>query len=134
MPETRECICCGVVAEVWFNEVCKKGHSLLIKNLWIDPTEKEAEHHSPEGYAFTLNNTSPPFVRGIVKSQKPLFPPTLMKTTLQPDPPPIQSYALVAVEHSPRALILGFRQSDQDGGRTLFLKVRGRIPSSIPVF
>ncbi|TEB38420.1 hypothetical protein FA13DRAFT_1726106 [Coprinellus micaceus] len=122
MPETRECICCGVITEEWFEHVCKKGHDLHIKAIWIDPTETEAPIHSPQGCAFTLDNTSPPFCRGNANHQKPLFPPTLEKTEDRPDPPLIRSYALITVEHSPRALILGFQRSDEDGGRTLFLK------------
>ncbi|TEB35855.1 hypothetical protein FA13DRAFT_1727396 [Coprinellus micaceus] len=116
MPETRECICCGVITEERFEHVCKKGHDLHIKAIWIDPTETEAPIHSPHGYAFTLDNTSPPFCRGNANHQKPLFPPTLSleKTEDRPDPPLIRT---------PRALILGFQQSDEDGGRTLFLKV-----------
>ncbi|TEB19766.1 hypothetical protein FA13DRAFT_1780380 [Coprinellus micaceus] len=61
--------------------------------------------------------------KGNANHQKPLFPPTLEKTEGRPDPPLIRSYALITVEHSPRALILGFQQSDEDGGRTLFLKI-----------
>ena len=123
MPETRECICCGVITEEWFDHICKNDGHLLIQDLWIDLTSKEAEKHSPDGQAIRLTNTSPPFLRGNPNSQTPLFPPTLEKNKLQPNPPLLQSYALVRVAHSQRALILDFKQLDEDGGRTLFLKV-----------
>ncbi|KAF6761303.1 hypothetical protein DFP72DRAFT_37235 [Ephemerocybe angulata] len=144
MPEVRECIAFHLAITSFFETALETGEDLTILDLWADAADsiKKETKLSQDRCPYRLQNDSTA-MRGHASGQEALYPEPLLTREawrtvrsrkskkakeIAPDhyptpPPPIQSYSLISVATTMRALILGFRQTKEENGRTLYLKL-----------